>query len=51
MGSYVRCKYCNIRLTEINENEAVCGECGLLYKIHRSLRDDKVKYLPLEWEL
>lgn len=45
------CKYCNIRLTEIDENEAVCRECGLLYKIHRSLRNNKVKYLPLEWEL
>lgn len=49
MGSYSKCKYCNVRLIEINVNEAVCESCGLLYKIHRSLRDDKIKYLPLEW--
>lgn len=49
MGSYSKCKYCYIALVEINENEAVCESCGLLYKIHRSLRSDKIKYLALEW--
>ncbi|MDU5263404.1 MAG: hypothetical protein E6176_13375 [Clostridium celatum] len=49
MGDYNRCKYCNVKLIEIDENEAVCESCGLLYKIHRSLRNDKVKYLALEW--
>ena len=51
MGVYSRCKYCDITLVEINENEAVCEECGLMYKIHRSLKNDKVKYIPLEWEI
>lgn len=51
MSDYNRCKYCNIKLTEINENEAVCEGCRLLYKIHRSLRNNKIKYLALEWEL
>lgn len=49
MGSYNRCKYCDTELVEIDENEAVCESCGLMYKIHRSLRTDKVKYLALEW--
>lgn len=49
IGSYNNCKYCDTALVEINENEAVCKECGLLYKIHRSLRNDKIKYLALEW--
>lgn len=49
MGSYSKCKYCDTALVEINENEAVCEECGLMYKIHRSLRSDEIKYLSLEW--
>ncbi len=48
MGSYSKCKYCDTALVEIDENEAVCG---LMYKIHRSLKNDKVKYIPLEWEI
>lgn len=45
------CKYCNIELKHIDFNEAVCKECGLVYKIHRSLRTEKItKYIPCEWD-
>ena len=49
MGSYSKCKYCDTALVEINENEAVCESCGLVYLKHISLKNDKIKYLALEW--
>lgn len=45
------CKYCGINeLLEINDKEIACRSCGLLYLVHKSLRNDKVKYIPEEWD-
>ena len=45
------CKYCGAsELLEINDKEIVCRSFGLLYLVHKSLRNDKVKYIPEEWD-
>ena len=44
------CKYCGVsEKVEINEKEVVCKNCGLVYLVHKSLKNDKIKYLSEEW--
>lgn len=46
-----KCKYCGLsEKVEINEKEIVCKTCGLLYLVHKSLRNDKIKYIAEEWD-
>lgn len=46
----VECKYCGlVDFQQVDEKEYACSECGLLYLEHRSLRTDKIKYIPEEW--
>ena len=44
------CKYCGLaEFIQITDKEYACTKCGLVHLMHRSLRTDKVKYLPEEW--
>lgn len=50
MANKFECKYCTDSLAiKINDKEVVCNSCGLVYLVHKSLRNDKVKFIPLEW--
>ena len=45
------CKYCGLAdFIKITDKEYVCTKCGLMYLKHRSLKTDKIKYIPEEWD-
>lgn len=50
MANKFKCKYCiDSEAVQINDKEVACCECGLVYLVHKSLKTDKVKFIPLEW--
>lgn len=42
------CKYCNVKLTVIN-NDIVCNSCGLLYEVKYSKNEDRNYCIPIEY--
>lgn len=49
MDDYNRCKYCNVKLIVLDNNEICCPSCGLVYEAKYN-RNESINYFKaLEW--